>query len=157
MKQIIILVFGAMISIGGFAQTKGKVVFTSQQFNKNDTTRTFLILKTEQDKAIAKLLKYFGHAKTESAGKIEWENIKIDKIGSNLTIILKDGIEIYKSFSKFEVFSDEKDKKQKIEGLKKNQFRTIEIEILDKNGANIINTKDKELIVLQLLNRIIKE
>ena len=158
MEKIVILVLGITLSISGFTQTEGKVVFVNKQFNKSDTTRTFSILKTDQDKAIAKLLKYFGPAKTESAGMIKWENIKIDRIGSDLTVILKDGIcETQKSFGSFKTFSDENDKKQKIEKMKKNQFRNIEIEILDKNGTNIINTKNKELIIIQILDKIIKE
>lgn len=157
MKTCSLIITALILSISVFSQKSVSPVHVNQQYNKTDTNRTFSIFQTDLDFTREKLLKYFGQPKRENTGNIEWQNVKIESIGSGLSIILTDGIfESDATKAKFKPFSDKTDKNQKLKELKQNQFRNITIQVVDVNNNNPINTKIKEQLMKQLLEKIIQ-
>ena len=145
------------ITLTTFSQTKKEIIGVNRQYNTPDTTNTFCFLnKLNFDNSIDSLIKYWGTPVKNSVGNISWTQMDIPGIGTDLNIVLKDGIcTMAKGDLMCEYFKNKKDKEIRLKELKSNQSRSVEIIISDKNGKNIIDSKAKTEIVMKVLEKIV--
>lgn len=157
MKKIALIVLTILICINLFSQTEKKAIGINKQFLKTDTTRTFTVQKQDKDKCIEKLIAAWGKPETNNTGTISWTNIKLVGFDNEINIRLCDGIFCTKNtIGKYTYFKDENDKKEKIGKMKENEHRYMIIEILDKNGLNIVNSINLENKIMNLLTDLLK-
>ena len=158
MKKHLFTILLICITISLFGQTKSNYVGINKQYNKTDTTRTFNLVKNSNyDSFRDKFVKFWGTPLLNETGNIKWTNINIEKIGSDMTIALTDGICTKKpGCLSCDTFKSNDDKIKKLKNLKSNQYRDIEIIITTKDGKNIINDKAKTEIIVSLIESIVK-
>ncbi len=152
MKKTILILVLAFFAYTGFSQTNTLKIRVDATYSKNDTTNSFSVTGQELDKCKDKLIKLWGTPKHITIGLITWENIKIDGVGTNLTIDLVDGV-IMKENNEYyhKCFTDEADKAAKLKNMKSDQYRMISISVCDKTAKNIINSKPLTAIVKKIL------
>ena len=157
-KVYFLCFIGIFFTITSNGQTGKLRVGVNTQFNKKDTTRTFVLSGLDDLNVIReKLMKYFGATTENGAGVVTWKDKKIDKLGENLTVIYTDGIfETKKMVSTYKKFKDNEDKEQSIKKITKPKWRCIMVEITNDKGINIVNTKNNEQIITRLLEEIIE-
>lgn len=153
MKTIIICSFFIFTAIGNIHSQNSRSLNINNAFNKNDTTSSFSLNKTDVDGAIKIMIKTFGTPETNHPGVIIWKNVPVDGLGNNLTIMLSDGIFSFDSYT-FTTFSDQKDKSSKISGLKKSEVRNCSFEIL-KNDTNIVNNQYEIDLVQKMFDQLL--
>ena len=141
MKNAIILILLGFSTLTTFSQTEKKIIGVNKQYNTPDTTRTFCFISAINfDSSIDSLIKHWGTPAKNSVGNISWTNIDIPNIGTNLNILLTDGIcTMLKNEMKCEYFKDNEDKEKKLNELKSNQSREVEIIITNKDQKKIID------------------
>jgi hypothetical protein len=157
MKKAIILILIGFSTLATFSQTGNKIIGINKQFYPSDTTRTFSLLnKVNLDSSIDSLIKYWGTPEKNSVGNIRWMHIDIPNIGTDLNILLTDGIctKMNRDLT-YEYFNDNEDKARKLNEIKPNQSREVEIIVTDKDCKNVVNNKTKTDILKKLLEKIV--
>lgn len=124
-----------------------------------DTTSTFSIVKTQIDKAKTILINEFGNPTKNEVGQTQWTNISYPGLGDGYSLVLTDGIFFVNGDYDytFRVFKDKTQKDSDLAALKEGQQRHAFIEIQDKHGVNVINSKEKIKIGQRTLDYLFKD
>lgn len=134
-------------------------VMVNYSYDK-DTTSTFTIVKTQIDEAKTILINEFGNpAKKNEAGQTKWTNISYPGLGDGYDLVMTDGI-FYVNGDYDYVFRKFKDQTQKdtdLAALKEGQQRHAFIEIQDKHGVNVINSKEKIIVGKRTLDYLFRD
>ncbi|MBX9449467.1 MAG: hypothetical protein KL787_07020 [Taibaiella sp.] len=127
----------------------------NHQFHESDTTRSFALISDHTDLQIQHFIDQYHLVDLDSLeGLYSFGAIDIPGLGNDLAILIKDGILTTSpdnSSAWFRPFEHKAEKSDRLQNLKSNELRVVEIIILDKQGNNIINTDEKQDIALQYL------
>lgn len=126
------------------------------QFHENDTTRTFGIFTSDIDNSIEKMISFWGEPTILTAGEIVWENVNIPGLHKKTRIEIYDGwlSAPYRTVT-IKRFSSEDQKTEILSGLKEFQRRHTVITFKNKQGENIVNSKEFEVLVHSYLSTIL--
>jgi hypothetical protein len=156
MKNTLLLILVIINATKLYSQITEKIIYVNYSYNEQDTTRTFSIGTGHEDISIETLLKVWGKPKSHFGGDIVWNKINIDGVGFELNVKIKDGILTMNknNTATFKTFLIRKKKRKN--NLKPNETRWLKVEILDKNGINIVNSKEIEIKINNILTAVLK-
>ena len=134
---------------GAFAvMAQEQVALTlNKSYRDTDTVATFGVFNGDLNEHRRQLKAHLGQPKSEHIGSMFWENQEIAGIGKNLTIKLSDGLmslDKYRGDAYRELFKSDEDKTEKLKSVNAKNWRSMQIEITDASGNNLINNPDKE-------------
>ncbi len=162
MKKILfaigILVLGSNFS---FAQRDNQTSLITQtiNFDNGEVKKYFTVQTEDHDLFIKQFVNSLKEpAKKEKFGKFSWNDVAIDGVGEHLTILVEDGMFVSDMENKsacYTPFETEKSKMQSISNQKENDFRIINIYVMDKQGKHLVNDPALEpLLIKYILSKV---
>lgn len=157
MQKLFLAVTVLMLTFVSYAQQGNYELDVCKQFHPNDTTRTFTVTQGDLEQVKGIFTRTFGNPQG-TGGIIVWEKIKIPGIKQKLRLILHDGV-MTKEEDGFSICytSDGKSQREALVNMDKNQSRYMNIEVLDTNGTEIINSDELETIVKDYITRLLNK
>lgn len=157
MQKLFLALTVLMLTLVSYAQQGNYELGICKQFHPNDTTRTFTVTQGDMDQVKVILSKTFGEPQGDG-GIIVWENIKIPGIKQKIKLVLHDGVKTEEEDG-FSICytSDGKSQREALVNMDKNQSRYMNIEVLDTNGTEIINSDELESIVKDYITRLLNK
>ena len=157
MKKISLIIVSLLFPFILTAQSGGSVEI-NRSFVSPDTLRTFSIWKGNLDDIRGNFARMLGKPQVNDAGRMEWKGLNIQDIGKDVTIQITDGIlTLNRKSTSYVPFTNAVEKESLLKTLRKKQCRQLNIEFLDKAGANFVKTKKMEETIVKFLEVVTKE
>jgi hypothetical protein len=155
MKRNILVLMAVVFSMQVMGQRDIKHVVIQEQVVAQDTLRTFSIVNIDLDAGRNNFIQHWGTPARNEAGRMEWRNVDLGPIGQGLTISLEDKICLRNGAGlSCSLFTSVPDKLEQIAHLQPNEFRMVDITIINAQGQNVVKDAVKAESAARILNRI---
>lgn len=153
MQKFFLVLAVILVTVTGFSQQEKYELGVNQQYNTNDTTRTFPIISGNLDQIKNILTERFGNPEG-SEGVLIWKRVEIPGLNKKVTLMLYDGIATFEEDVTTIVYKNiDVDKSN----LKENQVRCVDIRVLTKRGKIVVNTLELEILVKEAITNILNK